>query len=225
MWWCECVCVRRRRRPPKIFSPLSRLTYSASITVNQRCSPARPLERWRERRDVFFALYRFNVRFRACKGAYNFSTRHLPLYRNAHRSFLSIILGGGGDLFFLPLLPTQMGLCLPNACPYFGQCFYRRSPARSLTRSKRRRHLSFLAPACLWPACRTYYGVESTIRMGSLSLRQQINKMCFITVAAGKERTLPRAQRVSQGRILMTILPTACSTFAITVAAVSATSK
>ena len=207
-----------------LFSP-----FSADLLSIYHCQPtllARSLERWRERRDVFFALYRFNVRFRACKGAYNFSTRHLPLYRNAHRSFLSIILGGGGALFFLPLLPTQMGLCLPNACPYFGQCFYRRSPARSLTRSKRRRHLSFLAPACLWTACRTYYGVYGRNGL-SLSLRQQINKMCFITVAAGKERRLPRAQRVSQGRNLMTILPTACSTFAITVAvgAVSATSK
>ena len=173
MWWCECVCVRRRRRPPKIFSPLSRLTYSASITVNQRCSPARSLERWRERRDVFFALYRFNVRFRACKGAYNFSTRHLPLYRNAHRSFLSIILGGGGALFFLPLLPTQMGLCLPNACPYFGQCFYRRSPARSPVRNGAVTFRFLRLPVFGPRAVRT---TESTVRMGSLSLAPATNQ-------------------------------------------------
>ena len=86
----------------------------------------------------------------------------------------------GGDLFFLPSVsfPHKWVFVSLMHAHILGNA----SLARSLTRSKRRRPLSFLTPAC------GQSGARTDGRNG-LSLRQQINKMCFITVAVGAERT------------------------------------
>ena len=188
-------------RPTKIFSPLSRLTYSASITVNPP-PPAEPtnavarllarsLERWRERRDVFFALYRFNVRFRACKGAYHSFPSSFP--RSTQSPLLVV---RKATCSFLALFDTRMGLCLPNACPYFGQCLLplSLSPLRSLTRSFQTAPSPFVSYAACLPLALAR-APSRTLRNG---LGQQINKMCSITIAVGKERRMPpRAQCVT----------------------------